>query len=1009
MSRQRPTVAHYIEALKKSDRFGPQVIEHRVFPATKACSSAIDHGLAPELVQALAQLGITSLYSHQQQAIDSVLGKKNILAATPTASGKSLIYTIPVFQEIAANPAARALFLFPLKALAQDQLKGINRLADLMPGCFSDRALLPAAVYDGDTSSYQRKKIRDHLPAILLTNPDMLHLSLLPYHHLWATLFSNLTHVVLDEVHTYRGVFGSHMAWVIRRLRRICSAYGSNPVFILSSATIGNPEELGKKLLSEQVRVITGSGAPRPRKNFILLNPLDSAPIAATMLLAAALHRNLRTIVYAQSRKLTELITLWARKRCGKNRDKIASYRAGFLPEDRRMIEQKLVSGELLAVISTSALELGIDIGGLDICLLVGYPGSIMATHQRGGRVGRGGQESLVVLIGHEDALDQNFMRHPDDFFSRPVEPVVLDPDNTTIAGSHLVCAAAEIPIIGDEKIGDAKNSDGRQRDQQNSRPKIFLSKKYGSLLRKLTAAGDLLQSADGNTWFSARKYPQRKVSLRGVGNSFLIYNSDGRRLLGEIDEYRACRECHEGAVYLHMAKTWLVTRFDETGREILLKAASPPYYTRSLVDKDTEIQETFSTTTCGNATVSFGRLRVTEQIYAYQKILLGRQKVIDRIPLDFPPRIFETKGIWLQINPAIQQKLEWANIHFMGSIHALEHAMIGMMPLLVLCDRNDIGGISYPLHDQTGKATIFLYDGHAGGVGLCEKAFAAVGELLAQTEKIVTECGCDLGCPTCVHSPKCGSGNRPIDKNGCIRLLHHLRSQDIANTKQLSPAPVPVKRKKNRRAAPLQLPANWGVFDLETKRSAAEVGGWHRADKMGVSMAVVYDGARDIYTAYPEEKVPQLLDHLFSLELVVGFNNKKFDNQVLSAYCRCPLHKRPSFDILEQIFMQLGYRLSLNRLAEHTLGVKKSANGLQALFWYKQGEMEKIRKYCQRDVEITRDLFLHGLHQRYLLFANKAGKVVRLPVDFSSAITKLIGENGGKQGKKGQKGQKIR
>ena len=977
MSGEQPTVGQYVEALKESERFGPQVIDHRIFPSIAARSAAVDRRqLCPELVQALGQLGITSLYTHQQQAIDQVFRKKNILTATPTASGKSLIYTIPVFQAIAANPRAKALYLFPLKALAQDQLKGINRLAELMPGCFFDRTLPPAAVYDGDTSSYHRKKIRDHLPAILLTNPDMLHLSLLPYHHLWGTLFANLTHVVLDEIHTYRGVFGSHMAWVIRRLRRICSVYGSNPVFILSSATIGNPGELGEKLLSEQVSVITKSGAPQPKKNFILLNPLDSAPIAATMLLEAALHRKLRTIVYTQSRKLTELITLWSQKRSKKNRDKIASYRAGFLPKDRRGIEQKLVSGELLAVISTSALELGIDIGGLDICLLVGYPGSIMATRQRGGRVGRSGRESLVVLIGHEDALDQNFMRHPDDFFSRSVEPVVLDPENTTIAASHLVCAAAEIPITNDEEF--------------------IQSRDFSPLLHTLTTSGKLLQSADGNTWFSARKYPQRKVSLRGTGSTFLLYNVDGHRLLGEIDGYRACRECHEGAVYLHMAKTWLVQRLDETAREILLKAASPPYYTRSLVDKDTEIQETYTTTTCGNATVSFGRLRVTERIHAYQKILLGRQKVIARIPLDFPPRIFETKGMWLEISPTIQQKLERENIHFMGSIHALEHAMIGIMPLLVLCDRNDIGGISYPLHDQTEKSTIFIYDGYAGGIGLCEKGFASMEELLAQTEKIVTECSCDLGCPTCVHSPKCGSGNRPIDKNGCIRLLHYLRHAEIPGKIPASTRQHPGKLQKKEEKKSFQLPANWGVFDLETKYSAAEVGGWNKAEKMGISMGVVYDCGKDTFMAYTEEQVPQLVDHLFNLELVVGFNNKKFDNRVLSAYCRKSLNGLPSFDILEQVFMQLGYRLSLNRLAEHTLGVEKSADGLQALTWYKQGEMEKIRKYCQKDVEITRDLFLHGLQQEYLLFANKAGKVVRLPVNFSGAIRKLLGKHEG-------------
>ena len=971
MNGEQQTVEEYIKALKGSKRFGRQVVAHRVFTHITGRTSPIGRQLNQKLIRTLKRLGISSLYSHQQQAIDHILDKKSVLVATPTASGKSLIYNLPVFQDITINPEAKALYLFPLKALAQDQLKTINRWAEMLPDFFSSINLQAAAVYDGDTTGYHRKKIRDNLPAILLSNPDMLHLSLLPYHHLWGAFFANLSHIVLDEVHTYRGVFGSHMAWVLHRLQRICSLYGSNPVFILSSATIGNPAEFGKKLLSKPLRIITESGAPQPVRNIILYNPLDSAPVAATILLEAALHRKLRTIVYTQSRKLTELITLWCRKRVKGNKDKIASYRAGFLPEDRREIERDLVTGKLLAVISTSALELGIDIGGLDICLLVGYPGSMMATWQRAGRVGRDGRESLAVLIGQEDALDQNFMRHPDDFFNRPIESVALDPENINIAGSHLVCAAAEIPITKDEKILQDGN--------------------HVSLLAKMTTTGDLLRSADGDTWFSAGKYPQRKVSLRGVGDSFLIYTADGHKLLGEIDGYRACRECHEGAVYLHMAKTWKVRKLDLTSREILLQAANPPYYTRSLVDKDTQILTVDRATTCGNATVYLGQLQVTEQIYGYQKILIGRQKVIARLPLDFPPRIFSTRGIWLEIRDTIRRKMEQEKIHFMGSIHALEHAMIGMMPLFVLCDRNDIGGISYPMHDQTQKATIFIYDGYAGGIGLCEKGFASIGELLAQTKKIVSECGCDFGCPTCVHSPKCGSGNRPIDKNGCVYLLEQLL---INKNKATKPEARPLqKRNSNRRAkaARIQLPENWGVFDLETKYSAAEVGGWQKADKMGISIGVVYDGGKDTFTAYTEQQVPQLLDHLFTLDLVVGFNNKKFDNKVLSAYSHQSLFTLPSFDILEQIFRQLGYRLSLDRLAQHTLGVKKSANGLQALAWYKQGEIEKIKRYCEKDVEITRDLFLHGLQKHYLLFENKAGKVVRLPVNFGQAIKALL------------------
>ncbi len=979
MTGRQGRLKSYIKALKASERFGPQVVAHRIFAPVPQQLLGADSELEPPLIGLLEHLGMTGLYSHQHEAIRYIGKKKDVVTATPTASGKSLIYNLPVFQEILVNTQAKALYIFPLKALARDQLKTIRRWAELLPDYFSLKNFTAAAVYDGDTSGYQRKKIRDNLPAILLSNPDMLHLSLLPYHHLWAAFFSQLTHVVLDEVHTYRGVFGSHMAWVMRRLQRICSLYGSDPVFILSSATTGNPGQLGEKLLGRPVHVITKSGAPRSRRNFILLNPLDSAPVAATMLLEAALHRNLRTIVYTRSRKLTELITLWCRKRCREKSDKIACYRAGFLPEDRRKIERKLADGQLLAVISTSALELGIDIGGLDICLLVGYPGSMMATRQRAGRVGRAGQESLTVLIGHEDALDQNFMRHPDDFFDRNVESVVLDPENSNIAASHLLCAAAESPLTMDEGILQAGD--------------------YLPLLSSMTTNGKLLQSADGDTWFSSRKYPQRHVSLRGAGESFLLFDADGHRLLGEIDAYRACRECHTGAVYLHMARTWIVQRLSLPAHEVLLRAADPPYYTRTLVEKDTQIVHITAEMKCGNVIGYYGSVLVTEKIYAYQKILIGKQKVIARLPLDFPPRVFETRGMWLEIPEKIRTKLEREKIHFMGSIHALEHAMIGMMPMFVLCDRNDIGGISFPLHPETRKATIFIYDGYAGGIGLCERAFPLLIQLLVRTQQVVTECGCDFGCPTCVHSPKCGSGNRPIDKNGCMRLLEYLLMDEEAGRSNKTPSPgICIKKKaqpkKEAIRNSLQLPKKWGVFDLETKRSAAEVGGWHKADKMGISVGVIYDADRDAFFTYEEQQVPQLLAHLFTLDIVVGFNNKKFDNRVLAAYSAKKISALPSFDILEQIFMQLGYRLSLDRLAEHTLGVKKSANGLQALTWYKEGEMEKIKKYCEQDVRITRDIFLHGLRKKYLLFANKAGKVVRLPVNFTRVVNELLAES---------------
>ncbi|MDH3330489.1 MAG: DEAD/DEAH box helicase, partial [Desulfobulbaceae bacterium] len=383
MNYESGSVPEYLSSLLGSERFGPQVVAQRTFPPAKPAFAAVVPNLNPVLVEKLREIGIPRLYSHQAEAIDLILQGKNILVATPTASGKSLIYNLPVFNSLIENPHARALYLFPLKALAQDQIRSIETLAAHLPEYFDRQGRNAAAIYDGDTSSYWRKKIRENLPGILVTNPDMLHMALLPYHDLWGNLFSNLTHVVIDEVHTYRGVFGSHMSWVIRRLTRICRLYGSDPAFIMSSATVGNPGELGANIISEPVETITVSGTPRPPRNIVLLNPLDSAPYAATMLLEAAVRRELRTIVYTQSRKMTELITIWTGRRIADLKDKIASYRAGFLPEDRRNIEQRLGDGSLLGVISTSALELGIDIGNLDICILVGYPGSMMATWQR--------------------------------------------------------------------------------------------------------------------------------------------------------------------------------------------------------------------------------------------------------------------------------------------------------------------------------------------------------------------------------------------------------------------------------------------------------------------------------------------------------------------------------------------------------------------------------------------------------------------------------------------------
>jgi DEAD/DEAH box helicase domain-containing protein len=973
-SNQHQGVGDYIRALKSSPRFGPQVAHHEQLAGCDARFADLSRPLPGTLAAALRQAGYRRLFSHQQEAIDHIREGSDVIVATATASGKSLIYNIPVMERLLTDANAHALYLFPLKALAQDQLRWIDDFTRHLP----ELGPQVGRIYDGDTSAYRRRKIREQPPRILMTNPDMLHLSMLGYNDNWSAFWQGLTHIIIDEVHTYRGVFGSHMAWVMRRLLRICTKFGTAPRFILSSATIGNPEQLARSLISREFEVISESGAPRSTRHFIFIDPHDSAASATCQLLEAALKRGLRTIVYTQARKMTELISIWTRERLGRLADKLSAYRAGFLPEERREIEARLTSGELLGVVSTSALELGIDIGALDLCILVGYPGTIMATWQRGGRVGRRQQDSLIILVGQEDALDQYFLRHPRDFFDRGVEAAVLNPDNPVIAKQHLLCAAAESPIRAEELI--------------------VVSEASRAAVAELAAEADLLLGSDGRTWFSGRKYPHRNVDLRGSGRTFVIRQADEQgQELGRIDGSRCLKECHPGAIYLHRGHTYLITDLDLDGHEVIATRKTVNYFTRTTGTKETEILrvnamvERHAGGDGPSFRVALGRLKVTDQVTGFQRRLVRGHKVIATQPLNLPPVVFETEGLWIEIPTSLQQRIEAALLHFMGAIHALEHAAIGIFPLLVLCDRNDVGGISTPYHPQLGKPAVFIYDGHAGGVGLCREAFARVGKLLARTLSVITACPCEAGCPSCVHSPKCGSGNRPIDKEAARQLLIGLgadhedgcfsRVEVMNDHKQSYQLPVAAQEPAVMANAS-RIPARYGVFDLETQKSAAEVGGWHRADKMLVSVGVVYDSGRDDYLIFREGEVRQLIAHLRTLEVVVGFNNKRFDNQVLSGYEAHDLAALPTVDILEKVKQRLGYRISLNNLAESTLGIKKNADGLMALKWYREGRVDKIIAYCRRDVEVTRNLYRFGLEHGYLLFTNKAGSLVRCQVD---------------------------
>lgn len=980
-------VKAYVDSLLECPRLGPQICAHKIFDAV-AAEYGENRRPWSRAIANLLEARDVRLYSHQTLATDYLRAGSSVAVATPTASGKSLVYNLPVLENWLKDNDARALYLFPLKALAQDQLAAFRALT-----CGWPRDARPeAALYDGDTGDYGRRKIRANPPAVLLTNPEMLHLSLLPYHEKWATFLANLNYVIVDEAHVYRGVFGANVAWVFRRLNRIAARYGAKPSYVFCTATLGNPAALASALAGEEVALVNKSGAPRGKRRFLFVNPELSPATCAIDLMKRALERDLRVIVYCKTRRLTELISSWAVSGDAPCKDKISAYRAGFLPEERREIEARLANGELRAVVGTNALELGIDIGGLDVCILVGYPGTVMQTLQRAGRVGRSQRESAVIMVAGEDALDQYFARNPDDFFNRKPEKATLNPDNEVIVARHLECAAAEIPL---ETSDPALSAPGAQK-----------------ALAALLDSGALLRSEDRLRALSPRKYPQRLIDLRGGGAVYDIVD-ERDALIGSVESFRVWRETHPGAVYLHKGKSFLVESVDDGRRVVRAKAAAAPWFTRVRANKRTDILKEDDRASFGSLAIFRGRLRVTETITGYEKRSLSANRLISVTPLDAPPQIFETDGLWIVVPDEIRKKLEADFIHFMGSIHALEHAVIGVLPLEVMADRNDFGGVSIPLHPQLGLAAVFVYDSLPGGAGLAASCWQNSPELLALTARVIANCPCEEGCPSCIQSPKCGAGNRPLSKFGVSRLLAELLAPGDAGDKirdglVISPPPEapkksgpaprhPLKKSELRAPAPPRYPEpkpsepppGYVVFDIETRRSAAEVGGWENAGAMGVSVAVLYDSALDSWFTYEQDELEAMFAKMAAASLVVGFNSLRFDYLALEPFAaKIPgfnLRSLPSLDIMQRVRERSNCYVSLDNLAHATLGEAKSADGLKALRWWKEGKIAEITAYCKKDVKLTRDLYLFGLRENYLLFGNKRQEKIRVVADFRS------------------------
>jgi DEAD/DEAH box helicase domain-containing protein len=758
------SIHEFVESLQKDRRLEHQIAAVKYVHPMEPLYSKMS--LSEPFRDALKKRGIELFYSHQVEAVNLIRRGENIVAMTPTASGKSLIYNIPVIESVIESPEQKSLYIFPLKGLEQDQVKNFNELFNSFinnhPDSFKSthptsikrgrsQIIKPAEIYDGDTSAYRRKKIREALPQVIFTNPDMLHLALNPFHKKWEGLFRNLRYVVIDEIHTYRGVFGSNVAHVMRRLRRICKYWGSHPQFIAASATIANPSELAEALTGLPFKVVSQSGAPRAGRYFIFVNPIESPYTETTRLFIQCLKAGLRTIVFTKARKITELIYSWIKNSAPELEGKISPYRAGFLPGERREIEQKLFQGKLLGVISTSALELGVDIGGLDCCILCGYPGSVASTWQRAGRVGRHGQESMVVMIAIPDALDQYYMRHPDEFFEKSHEAAVIDPDNKNILKRHIPCAASEVFLRQDDEVYDV--------------PKLM------PLLHELVAEGKLNIGRREDIWFSRERMPHREVGIRTIGEPFHIVDESGKAV-GEMSGMRVFRDTFPGAIYLHRGRQYNVTELDTERKKVICREVDVNYYTQALSKEDTEVREEKEKVFYRGLLVRWGILKTTQKIIGYDKKRIYDRVRLSRHGLDMPDYVFETEGLWIKIDDSTRTAIESNGFDLAGTLHAVEHTAITCIPLFALCDRGDIGGLSYTFYPEFKQPAIFIYDGFEGGIGLTKRVMGLIGDWLKSTLKIIEECPCEEGCPSCIQDPQCGSANQPLDKEGARSLL---------------------------------------------------------------------------------------------------------------------------------------------------------------------------------------------------------------------------------------------
>lgn len=724
----------------------------------------------PRIRSAYAAHRIDRPWAHQAAAATLAHSGRSVVLATGTATGKSLGYQLPVLDALLRERRATALYLSPTKALANDQLRTIQELR-LDPG---GREGFRASTFDGDTPVEERDWVREHC-RWMLSNPDMLSHSLLPGHRHWHMFLRHLRYVVIDECHVYRGVFGSHVAHVLRRLRRVCGRYGTEPTFVLASATVGDPAVAATRLTGIDCASVSTDDAPRGARTFVLWEPpltglttdhgapvRRSANAEAARLMADLVVADRRTIAFVRSRRAAETVTLSAQRHLAEAGatalgDQVAAYRSGYLPEDRRALERDLTTGTLRAAAATTALELGIDIAGLDAVLVAGFPGTLASLWQQVGRAGRRRTASLAVLIARDDPLDTYLVHHPQAVFGRPVEASVTDPTNPYVLAPQLSCAAYELPITDAEVTS------------------LFGGPAALAVLGALAETGVIRHRPDGWYW-TGRERPT--ADLRGAGVQVALVENETGRLIGTVESASAGSSVHRGAVYLHRGETWVVDALDLAEHAAILRRDDPDFTTYAQEDHDIRLLEVLRSRTFGPVRLAFVSVEVNSQVVSYQRRRLRTGEVIDTHPLDLPPALLETKAVLWTIEPSTLAgwgPVDVIGLLLPGALHAAEHASIGLLPLLATCDRWDLGGVSTAHHPDTGLPSVFVYDGHPGGAGFAERGYEQAEVWLRATAEAIRSCECATGCPSCVQSPKCGNGNQPLDKARAILVLDAL------------------------------------------------------------------------------------------------------------------------------------------------------------------------------------------------------------------------------------------